>query len=134
MTTDGSDASILETDAVVVTNHGDGFVRYISKPVDHGLREAQETAAISKRIFAAEGRRLRMLVDMRSLRSLSREARLYHQSAEQSVYTRAVAFLVDGGLSRVIGNFAVRLNQGPIPIRLFPNEAEAMAWLESLDD
>ena len=50
------------------------------------------------------------------------------------MHASAAAFVIDGGISRVIGNFAISLNRGPIPLRLFTDEQEAHAWLDAIED
>ena len=130
---DGRDDT-FETEAAFITRLGGGVVRYVTKAVDYGLDEARDTAMVTRRLCEEEGRRIRMIVDIRALRSLSREARLFHQSEEQAMHASAAAFVIDGGISRVIGNFAISLNRGSIPLRLFTDEQGAHAWLSAIED
>lgn len=69
-----------------------------------------------------------VLVDARPVKDMSREAQ--ELSATQGVSgTVAVAILVDGPVSVVLGNFFLRLQRPPYATRLFRDEAEARQWL-----
>jgi hypothetical protein len=39
--------------------------------------------------------------------------------------------IVDTPLSRTLGTFFLRVNKPPFPVRLFDNEASAVAWLRA---
>lgn len=45
--------------------------------------------------------------------------------------TKALALLVTSPISRLIGNFFMRLVNSPYPTRLFTSEQEALIWLEN---
>lgn len=105
-----------------------GFVHAVMKRgCEMGLSDAQENVAVT---FAVAGhRRTPVLVDMRGVRSQSREARLYFAGPEAERVTAAVALLVGSPVSRVLANAFFRLSVPRIPTRLFTDEAAAVAWL-----
>jgi len=70
-----------------------------------------------------------VLVDMRRIRDIDREARLHYASPEAARRVLAVGLLVGSPLSRAIGNFFLALNKPPMPCRMFSSEAEALRWL-----
>jgi len=74
-------------------------------------------------------RRRPVFLDMRSIRSLDRGARLHYASQQSADTSLAVGLLVGSPLSRAIGTFFLGLNKLPIPFRLFSSEAEALCWL-----
>jgi hypothetical protein len=74
------------------------------------------------------GRRL-LLVDMRGMRSQTREAREYLTGPEAARAALAVALLVGSPVSRVLGNFFLRFGAHRVPTSLFTNEDDAIAWL-----
>lgn len=91
------------------------------------LAEAKENIAAT---FELAGRRqIGVLVDMRGVRSQTREARQYFAGHEAEQVTRAVALLIGSPVSRVLANFYLRLRTPRIPTALFTNEDEAIAWL-----
>jgi len=69
----------------------------------------------------------RVVVDLRGMRSLSRDARALYGNRAHTPETQ-VALLVDSSISRAIGNFFIRLNGGR-SVQLFSNEARAWSWL-----
>lgn len=91
------------------------------------LADAQQNVAA---IFDLAGqRRTRVLVDMRGVRSQSREARLYFAGQEAERVTAAVALLIGSPVSRVLANFFMHITPQRIPTALFTNEAAAVRWL-----
>ena len=105
-----------------------GFVHAVMRVgCEMALADAKENVAA---IFELGGRtRSRVLVDMRGVRSQSREARQYFAGAEAEKATLAVALLIGSPVSRVLANVFLRLNPQRIPTALFTDEAAAIAWL-----
>ena len=73
-------------------------------------------------------------LDVRATRNTEPQAREVYNSPENSGNIAGAAMVIDGGISRVIGNFALRLTKLDAPTRLFNSVSEAIEWLESLDD
>lgn len=91
------------------------------------LDDARENVAA---IYEVGGReRNRVLVDMRGVRSQTREARQYFAGPEAERATLAVALLVGSPLSRVLANFFLRLVPQRWPTSMFNDEQAAIAWL-----
>jgi hypothetical protein len=70
-----------------------------------------------------------VLVDLRGVKSQSREARKHFVSEDAAKVSSAVALLVSSPVSRMVGNFFLRLNVQPTPTELFTSESDAIAWL-----
>jgi len=107
----------------------DGVLRCVVLPTaSHTLADALEnTRAVAE---LAEGRRVGMLLDTRASRGLDRDARLHYVRPEAADLVAALAMLIDSQIGRVLGNFFMRVNRPPFPLRLFTAEAEALAWLK----
>lgn len=71
--------------------------------------------------------RLPLLVDMRTIKEISGEARVYFSDAETCC---AMALLVESPLSKLIANFFIGLNKTPMPTKIFINEITAIKWLK----
>ena len=71
----------------------------------------------------------RLMIDIRSIGSISREARAIYAEPEASTF--AVALLVESAISRVIGNAFLFWSKPAHPTRLFTHEAKAHAWLSA---
>jgi len=79
----------------------------------------------------AEGRMLPMLVDMRHVKDVTREARSVFQKRAPET-GRAVAMVVPSMIARLIANLFLSMNLMPIPIRLFNSCEEAIEWLDNI--
>jgi len=72
-----------------------------------------------------------VMVDSREVRSMTRAAQrltAQHPIAER---TLALAILIAGPVSRMLGNFFLNVSRPSYPTRLFTDEELARAWLRS---
>lgn len=107
----------------------DGIVRIIHLPnAEVTLADAQETMAAYMKLY--KGKRLPLFVDTKTIRSLSREARLHYASEQAQAVANAVAIIVGTPVSKVLGNFYLGLNKPLLPTRLFTSDDEALEWLK----
>ena len=104
---------------------------FVVARVDHGMEmdvtDARE--AVQKTFAIAREKRTAVLVDLRGIRSQSRQARDYLSSSEMQPMFAAVALLIASPVSQVVGTFFMRLRQQPVPTRLFLDEEQAVDWL-----
>jgi hypothetical protein len=118
-------ASIEVRDDVVVAT---------AKPIAQELVHAREFVDAVEGVARERGAKVRLIIDIRKVRSLSRDARLLYQGEEFAQSVVGAAMIIDSGLSRVFGNFVIGLHKGPAPSRLFTSEADAREWLQTLSD
>ena len=121
-------SEVVETRTTKFWLRDDGIVH----AVDNGkfqvtLADAKENVAAALKV--ANGRRLPILIDITSVRSVTREARLYYRD-EAGVHTTAAALLIGSTISRVIANFVIGLDRPVVPARIFTSETEAIQWLK----
>ncbi len=90
------------------------------------------TAAISAMIELTGGRRSALLVDLHDSGQQTRDARVAFTRRDDLV--SAVALIVGTPLSRIMGNFFLRVNKPPYPVRLFDDETSGLAWLREIAD
>jgi hypothetical protein len=110
----------------------DGIIRITVKPdAEVSLADAMENVSAINSV-GSDGKKL-VLVDMRPLRSMSREARQFMAGDAVAQVARAQALLIDSGFSRIIGNFMLGLNKPPYPTRMFTAEERALEWLKGYD-
>ena len=62
---------------------------------------------------------------------MERAVREYYAGPELAAVVSAAALLVDSPVGRVIGTFFLRIARPAAPIRIFTDEREALAWLET---
>lgn len=79
-----------------------------------------------------QGRRVKVLVDARNIRSQDREARAIYASEESRLYTSSCALLVGSPVSRVLGSFFLGFNKPLYPTKMFTSDTEALEWLNSM--
>jgi hypothetical protein len=89
-------------------------------------------AAISAMRELTGGRRSSLLVDLHDSGQQTRPARL--EFARRDDLVSALALIAGTPLSRVMGNFYLRVSKPRYPARLFDNEASALAWLRAIID
>lgn len=70
-----------------------------------------------------------ILVDIRKIRSISKEARDHFAMRDRKPGVLAIAMLVSSPLSRIIGNFFLGLNQPVVPTRMFTDRDQAERWI-----
>lgn len=70
-----------------------------------------------------------LLADIRTLRGVSLGVRTHMSSERAGRYLARVALVADNPLTRTIGNFFMRLNRPPFPLRIFDGEDDALGWL-----
>jgi len=70
-----------------------------------------------------------ILVDLLSNPKPNREARDFAKTPEMVNSTKAMALIVGGPLSRMLGNFFMGFNKGAFPTKLFTETVAAENWL-----
>jgi hypothetical protein len=107
----------------------DGLIHLVAFPnAQEGLADAQANMAAS--FSVSRGRRRPLLVDLRAVKGMDREARAYYSSAEAADKITALALLVESPVSRLVANFLIGFNKVPVPTKLFTSPDEAVAWLK----
>ncbi len=91
-----------------------------------GLAEAR---AVDAEIKALGRGKVLSLVDLRLVQSIDRPAREFFM--DRSPGFRAVALLAGSASTRMIANFFLGLKRGEIPVKMFTDDADAVAWLQS---
>jgi len=108
----------------------DGICRTRAKAgADISVQDAQANSIAVNGFFKAK--KYPLLVDAREVRSMSKEARKYFSIGGRDTKITSFAIMVKSPLSRVIGNFFIRLNRPTVPAKLFDNESHAVHWLKT---
>jgi hypothetical protein len=110
----------------------DGIIRIRA----HGRQREELDDAIANVSAVArvgEGVKRRLLVDLSEAGPQSNECREHYMSRESKTNVSAMAIVTGSLLGRIVGNLILGSNQTSVPVRLFPSEASALAWLEDLE-
>ncbi|MBW2464465.1 MAG: hypothetical protein JRH11_22645 [Deltaproteobacteria bacterium] len=104
---------------------------FVSATMSHGaeIEGCDAREALEVTWTAAGEQRTRVLVDMRLIRSETREAQQEFVSDYSATVCSAVAIVIGSPVSRVIGNFFLRLNKHQVPTKLFTDADAAVDWL-----
>ncbi|MDH5542458.1 MAG: STAS/SEC14 domain-containing protein [Nitrospinota bacterium] len=100
----------------------------INENAEVDLADAEEI--ISTILKIRGGEILPVCIDIRKLKSISREARQYFASDDRPRVGNAVALVVESSTTRVIGNFFLGLNKPSYPLKIFQNVNDATGWLK----
>ncbi len=101
----------------------------------HSEEKAKENIDAYERVRNRLGKeKTRVLVDMREIKGVSRDAREYYANERTASIQRATALVIKSPLSRVIANFFMGLNRPLTPTRMFTDVDEAIEWLQSFSD
>jgi hypothetical protein len=73
------------------------------------------------------GKRLPVLVDIRKMKSVTREARVIFGNAADAL--SALALLAGSPRTQVIANFFIGLSRPKVPTQMFTEEEKALSWL-----
>ncbi len=118
----------IRTDTSEFWIDDDGILRAVSLAGVETLETAKANVAAASRLAA--GRLIPVFIDLRNMKTISREARVHYAGEEAASHSLAQALLIESRISKVIGNFFIGLNKPPFPTRLFTSEAEAIEWLK----
>ena len=108
----------------------DGILRWnVALPnAELTLHDVQQIIAACQEISAGMVRPV--LSDIRNIKSVNREARVYGASEDAANTVSASALIVASPVSKIIGNFFLRVNKPRYPTQLFTSEAKAIEWLK----
>jgi hypothetical protein len=73
------------------------------------------------------GKRVPVLADIRQLKAMTREGRVFYGHAAETI--SAVALLAQSPATRMVANFFLGLNRPNVPTQMFTEEEKAIAWL-----
>ena len=84
---------------------------------------------VESRIYFAKGRSYRLLIDMRGIKSTTRDARKYMATIGATLVT-AGALITGSPINRALGNIFLTIDKPLVPTKLFTNETSARQWLK----
>jgi hypothetical protein len=125
-----TDPRAISTSKARVWLDQDDILHYARLPGNKASTTKEDAEELMACTWELAGhRRLPLLVDVRTVKAIDRDARAHLAGPAGARLNSAVALLVGSPLSRAIGNFFIGLNKPLIPCRMFSLEAEALAWL-----
>jgi len=122
--------NVLEAAKFMTWKDDQGIVKTKVKPFSEvGLQDAIENSELVNS-FEPESHQAGypLLVDLRQLKSISKEARKHFSMKGRESKVIAIAMLVESNLSRRAANFYLSLNKPKVPVKLFNEEVKAEEW------
>ncbi|TND07852.1 MAG: hypothetical protein FD123_2842 [Bacteroidetes bacterium] len=117
------------TSCFITTLEKEGYLlSKVRSGAEIGLAEAKENSAIVSGLSA--GDIYPILVDIRTIKSISKEARDHFAMRDREPGVSAIAMLVASPVSRIIGNFFLGLNRPAVPTRMFSSNEDALNWIK----
>lgn len=82
----------------------------------------------------SDGKIYPMLVNLKEIKSISKEARDHFSMQNRKPGVKAIGLLINSPTSMIIGNFFLGLNRSTVPVKLFTVEEKAVAWLKTFSN
>jgi hypothetical protein len=86
---------------------------------------------VEARIYFSKGKSYQLLIDMRGIKSTTKEARRYLATIGATL-VMAGALITGSPLNRALGNIFLTIDKPSVPTKLFTSETKALEWLNSL--
>lgn len=125
---DGRGHGFRRTAVADVSAEPDGLI-VLRFDQDCRITESAAAEVASAHVFLAAGARSPVLVDMRGVISADRGTRELAAGPGVSAVTARLAILVGNPVTRVLGNFFLRVSAPKYPTKIFNDETLARAWL-----
>lgn len=116
-----------ESDCFITVLREEGFILSEVKPgAEIGLKDAEQNTLFVREVSGSS--LYPILVDLRRIKSISKEARDHFSMRGRKPGVTAIAMLVSSPVSRIIGNFFLGLNRPATPTRMFTSMEHAQEW------
>mgnify|MGYP001608965046 CR=1 FL=1 len=117
-----------ETPSFIIYLGDDQICRSIvKKNAEVKIEEAQKVTEIVQLFLSGE--KLPILVDIRNIKSITKEAREHFTMKNREPSVSAIGLLVKSPLSMLVANFFIGINRSAVPTKLCINENKAKEWL-----
>lgn len=110
----------LDKSGIIVTVNNGGK--------EHTLEDAKQAITVFEKV--AKHLPVPLLVDFTKVKHMTREAREYYSSEENSKKLKALGILTSSNIGRMVANFFIGINKVRTPVRIFNSYEEAMQWLK----
>jgi hypothetical protein len=122
-------SEVVETKGARLWLDDDGIFRSVTNSNSEiTLELAREHLEIHIKITGRQ--KTPVLTDIRAIKSITREARIYLSGEEAEEVHAALGILIGSQVSKVIGNFFFGLNKPKFPTKMFTSEEKALDWLK----
>lgn len=85
--------------------------------------------AVESRLKVSNGLSYPILIDIKNVTTVSKEARDFLASKEGCKGVTASAILINSAITSMVGNFFIKINKPLVPTKLFTDKSAAIKWL-----
>src|SRR6185437_3004042 len=107
----------------------DGILYQVYKKGSMDMATAKDS--IDAKIAVCGNKDYPALIDIRNIKSATKEAREYVSGEIGTRNISMAAIIAPTVVSKLIGTFFITFNKPPVKIKLFTDEQEAVKWLKS---
>jgi hypothetical protein len=104
------------------------FCRYAN---DLHLSIEVAKACVEARIYFTKGKSSFLIIDMKGIKSTTKEARRYLATVGATLVT-AAALITGSPLNNALANLFLMVDKPPVPTKLFTSEAKATEWIKKI--
>lgn len=119
----------FETETPYLKMRREGDIIYCEYTDNLHLTLEIAKVCVHARIYFTGGNSFPLLIDMRGIRSATKEARTYMASIG-AMFLKAGALIIGSAVNRTIGNVFLAIDKPPVPVKLFTDEVKAREWLQ----
>jgi hypothetical protein len=121
----------IELETATVQLREDGIMHiHIKEGKEMQLNDAIKVVEAIEKL--GNKQKLPILIDCGEFATIDKEVRLFSASKEANIYTLAEAVAYHSFAHKLLVSFYVNHNKPPVPTKVFPDNASAIAWLKTL--
>ena len=122
--------NVLEAAKFFTWMDENGIVKTRVKPsCDIHLEDAIENSKLVNSFELKQNQKgYPLIVDLRELKSITKEARKYFAMKNRETKVIAIAMVVESSFSRMVANFYLGINKPNVPVKLFNEDWKAEEW------
>ncbi|MCB0408761.1 MAG: STAS/SEC14 domain-containing protein [Flavobacteriales bacterium] len=122
--------SLIETSMAFM--HVEDDILYITLKEDADLKVENIDEMIDARIRIQNGKKMKVIADIRNIWQASLKARKRAASSEMQSQNIAMAIVTDSLASKLLANFFIKINKPSSPTRMFNSKEEGLLWLNTI--
>jgi CheY-like chemotaxis protein len=126
-----TDAEIFEDSLATYWLDMDGILNFDVKSTPRTLESSKSLIQSLTKMLGAK--KVYCITDLTSAGEIPEESRAYYQKEVPALF-KAVAYITQGELSRMVATVYSLIFNPSIPTKIFNNESDARAWLKALQE
>ena len=123
-----AEGKTVQTEKARITLSADGIIyQEYKENINLTVEDSRKEIGVYSELY--QGKKRPVLIDIRNVKTVSRESRQFYAGEEPARFLSAAALIIGNPVSRIMGNFFMGINKTVMPVRLFADPKEAAKWL-----